>query len=42
MPPLPEWYSGREAVAAYYGKLGLDERPRRLLPTRANGQPAAA
>ena len=42
MPPLPEWYAGREAVAAYYGKIGLDQRPRRLLPTRANGQPAAA
>ncbi|MFL5900361.1 MAG: RNA polymerase subunit sigma-70 [Solirubrobacterales bacterium] len=42
MPPLREWYSGREAVAAYYGKLGLDERPRRLLPTRANALPAAA
>jgi hypothetical protein len=28
------------AVAANYGKLGLDERPRRLPPTRANGLPA--
>jgi hypothetical protein len=41
MPPLPLEYSGREAIAAFF-----DYRNRvrgtylRLLPTRANGQPA--
>jgi RNA polymerase sigma-70 factor, ECF subfamily len=42
MPPLPEWYSGREAVTAYYEKIDLARWSRRLIPTRANGQPAAA
>jgi len=40
MPPVPEWYSGREGigrfVAAHWPVLG----PFRLLPARANGQPA--
>jgi hypothetical protein len=39
MPPIPTWYAGREAVAAFLerrplsGKLGW-----RLIPARANGQ----
>jgi RNA polymerase sigma-70 factor, ECF subfamily len=42
MPPLREWYSGRANVGAYYGSRGLEHDSRRLIPTRANGQPAAA
>jgi RNA polymerase sigma-70 factor (ECF subfamily) len=42
MPPLREWYSGRANVSAYYDSRGLEHDSRRLIPTRANGQPAAA
>jgi RNA polymerase sigma-70 factor (ECF subfamily) len=42
MPPLREWYTGREAVAAFLERIPLRDGPRRLLPTRANGQPATA
>jgi RNA polymerase sigma-70 factor (ECF subfamily) len=45
MPPLPSWYSGREAVAAFLRgwPLGDDHQGRwRLVPTRANAQPALA
>jgi RNA polymerase sigma-70 factor, ECF subfamily len=42
MPPVREWYSGREAIAAFLGRLPLREGARRLVRTRANGQPAAA
>jgi RNA polymerase sigma-70 factor (ECF subfamily) len=42
MPPVREWYSGREAVAAFLGRLPLGEYGRRLVPVRANGQPAVA
>jgi RNA polymerase sigma-70 factor (ECF subfamily) len=41
MPPLPHAYQGREAIAAFLGDA--EERrgaPLRLLPTRANTQPA--
>jgi RNA polymerase sigma-70 factor (ECF subfamily) len=39
MPPNPEWYSGREAVAAFVAAYPLAEGNRwRLIPTRANGQ----
>jgi RNA polymerase sigma-70 factor (ECF subfamily) len=39
MPPVPTWYRGREAVAAFLGgePLGRDRRWR-VLPVRANGQ----
>jgi RNA polymerase sigma-70 factor (ECF subfamily) len=41
MPPIPTWYSGRDAVAAFLTERVLrGDRPRRLLPVRANGQPA--
>jgi RNA polymerase sigma-70 factor (TIGR02960 family) len=44
MPPTPSWYAGREAIAAFFATflasdLGAGSR---LLPTRANGQPAFA
>jgi RNA polymerase sigma-70 factor (ECF subfamily) len=42
MPPLREWYSGREAVAAFLERLPLGQWARRLVPVRANGQPAVA
>jgi RNA polymerase sigma-70 factor (ECF subfamily) len=42
MPPVREWYSGREAIAAFLERLPLREGARRFLRTRANGQPAAA
>lgn len=44
MPPLPEWYSGREAVGAFFGWLLTARFPEqgafRLVPTGANRQPA--
>jgi RNA polymerase sigma-70 factor, ECF subfamily len=42
MPPLREWYSGAANVSTYYASRGLEHDSRRLIPTRANGQPAAA
>jgi RNA polymerase sigma-70 factor, ECF subfamily len=43
MPPIPTWYRGRDAVRAFLAERVLrDDRPRRLLPVRANGQPAFA
>jgi RNA polymerase sigma-70 factor, ECF subfamily len=42
MPPLPEWYSGRDAVATFIAHLPLPAGGRRLVPIRANGQPAFA
>jgi RNA polymerase sigma-70 factor (ECF subfamily) len=41
MPPIPTWFQGREAVAAFLARLPFAGRVRRrLVPTRANGQPA--
>jgi RNA polymerase sigma-70 factor, ECF subfamily len=41
MPPLPAWYRGREAIATFLRTRPLDGKARwRLIPTRANGQPA--
>jgi RNA polymerase sigma-70 factor, ECF subfamily len=41
MPPMPTWYRGREAVAAFLRGWALaGDGPRRMVPTRANGQPA--
>jgi RNA polymerase sigma-70 factor, ECF subfamily len=42
MPPWYEWYSGRDAIAAFVERFPLSVGPRRFLATRANGQPAAA
>ena len=39
MPPLPTWYRGREAVAAFLEGVALRSDKRwRLVPARANGQ----
>jgi RNA polymerase sigma-70 factor (ECF subfamily) len=41
MPPRPTWFSGREAVAAFLAGRPLSGRGSwRLVPVRANGQPA--
>jgi RNA polymerase sigma-70 factor, ECF subfamily len=43
MPPLPHAYQGRDAIGAFL--RGAEERrgaPLRMVPTRANGQPAFA
>jgi RNA polymerase sigma-70 factor (ECF subfamily) len=43
MPPQPNWYRGREAVAAFLPTAPMLEQNRWLLrPVRANGQPALA
>ncbi len=41
MPPLPTWYRGRDAIAAFLKRFALQDRWR-LLPARANGQLALA
>ncbi len=39
MPPLPTWYSGREAIASFLRGWALSEAKRwRLLPVSANAQ----
>jgi RNA polymerase sigma-70 factor (ECF subfamily) len=42
MPPHPVWYEGRVAVAAFFAGIGFapDSEAHRLVPTRANGEPA--
>jgi RNA polymerase sigma-70 factor (ECF subfamily) len=43
MPPQREWFSGRDAIVAFLGRFPLEKAGRRrLVPTRANGQPACA
>jgi RNA polymerase sigma-70 factor, ECF subfamily len=41
MPPIPTWFRGRDAVAGFLASRAMrGDRPRRLLPVTANGQPA--
>jgi RNA polymerase sigma-70 factor (ECF subfamily) len=41
MPPIPTWFRGRAAVASFLSRVVLARSDRwRLVPTRANGQPA--
>jgi RNA polymerase sigma-70 factor (ECF subfamily) len=41
MPPIPTWFEGRDAVAAFLARVPLSGRRRwRVVPIRANGQPA--
>ena len=44
MPPQPTWYAGRDAIVAAVSAAAFtpDFGRLRLLPTRANRQPAAA
>jgi RNA polymerase sigma-70 factor, ECF subfamily len=39
MPPMPRWYRGKEAIAAFVSQIALRETWRHLV-TSANGQPA--
>jgi RNA polymerase sigma-70 factor, ECF subfamily len=42
MPPHPTWYEGRAAVGRFFADVGFrpGSGPHRLVPTRANRQPA--
>jgi RNA polymerase sigma-70 factor (ECF subfamily) len=42
MPPLQEWFAGRDAITTFFGDGRLPPGNRRFVPTRANGQLAAA
>ncbi|HVS76427.1 MAG TPA: sigma-70 family RNA polymerase sigma factor [Steroidobacteraceae bacterium] len=42
MPPLPQWYSGREAIQGFFGWAWRFYDGFRLIPTAANAQPAFA
>lgn len=42
MPPLPQWYSGRHAIRTFFDWAWKSYGGVRLLPTRANRQPAFA
>jgi len=43
MPPSPTWFAGREAVVRFFGARTRIRPDRfRMVPTTANGQPAAA
>ena len=40
MPPLPLEYQGHDAIAKFLHNRDMPSRPLRVVPTRANGQPA--
>lgn len=40
MPPIPTWFTGRRAVTGFLANRVLRKDLWRLVPTRANGQPA--
>jgi RNA polymerase sigma-70 factor (ECF subfamily) len=40
MPPTPTWFTGREAVVGFLAGRVLRRDLWRMVPTRANGQPA--
>jgi RNA polymerase sigma-70 factor, ECF subfamily len=42
MPPLPQWYFGREAIRSFFAFAFKTYVGFRLLPTAANGEPAFA
>ncbi len=43
MPPIPTWFTGRDAVCAFLARVVLHTADHwRLVPTRANGAPALA
>jgi len=42
MPPLSQWYAGRQSIRAFFEWAWKDYEGYRLLATAANGQPAFA
>jgi RNA polymerase sigma-70 factor (ECF subfamily) len=40
MPPIPTWFTGRQAVVGFLANRVLRRDLWRMVPTRANGQPA--
>jgi RNA polymerase sigma-70 factor (ECF subfamily) len=40
MPPIPTWFTGRDAVVGFLASRVMSRGRWRLTPTRANGQPA--
>jgi RNA polymerase sigma-70 factor (ECF subfamily) len=42
MPPVPQWYAGRQAIRAFFEWAWKDYDGFRLVPTAANRQPAFA
>ncbi|WP_311966878.1 nuclear transport factor 2 family protein [Bradyrhizobium australiense] len=42
MPPLPQWYAGREAIRSFFAWAWKAYDSYRLVPAIANGQPAFA
>jgi RNA polymerase sigma-70 factor (ECF subfamily) len=42
MPPIPTWFTGRDAVVGFFAHRALAGAARRLVRTRANGCPAVA
>ncbi|HKT03392.1 MAG TPA: sigma-70 family RNA polymerase sigma factor [Rugosimonospora sp.] len=40
MPPVPTWFTGRAAVVGFLARRVLRPNAWRMVPTRANGQPA--
>jgi RNA polymerase sigma-70 factor, ECF subfamily len=42
MPPIPQWYVGREAIATFFRSVWKLYDGYRMVPTSANGQPAFA
>lgn len=40
MPPIPTWYTGRDAVVGFLARYVMRADEWVMLPTRANGQPA--
>lgn len=42
MPPIPTWFSGRDAVVGFLARRVLGPDRWRMLPTGANGEPALA
>ena len=42
MPPIPTWFTGRDAVLEFFATRALRSPGRRVIATRANGCPALA
>ena len=42
MPPLPQWYLGREAIRTFFAFAFKTYGGFRMVPTAANGEPAFA